>query len=454
MPSTLMAMAITLKESLWSGPVLISLVYVGIYLTWQLRGIQFRYLWHAFALLLKPSEKQGSGDLSAYQTLMTALAGAIGTGNITGIAVAIYSGGFGALFWMWVIGALGMATAYSETILAIRFRRVASSGLMLGGPMTTLADGLGKPRIGKLFALLAMIASLGIGATIQSNSVAGGMHEVFQIPPVCTGLVMAILAGLVILGGVKSIGRVAGVLVPVMAISYLLASFCILFVRRDALPLALINIFRSAFSGQAAIGGFLGASTMAAVHHGVVNGFFANEAGLGSLAMAAASAKTKLAAKQGMFAMVGVFMSTMLISTSTGLVLAVTNLLGSYDENGVALYGSALTIASYASVFPPFKYLVLAGLGCFAFTTVFAWAHYGERCLEFLIGRATFGMSFRVFYIFVVFLGAIVDAPLIWVLANLANGLMALPNLYSVYCLRSVVQRESEFYEASLKGPT
>ena len=447
-----------LKNHLWGGPLLALLILVGIWLTIRLKGMQFRYLPHALSLLFKsggPSggrnkgKGSGGGDLSSFESLMTALAGAVGTGNITGIAVAMTIGGYGSLFWMWLIALFGMVTAYAECLLAVKFRSKSPDGGILGGPMETLKKGLGMHKTAKLFAFFCILASFGIGGTVQSNSVAAGMSEVFQIDHWVTGFVMMILTAAVVLGGVKSIGKAAGILVPTMAVLYLGAGLIVICAHIDQVIPALKLIVTSALTGQAAFGGFLGAGVLSAIQQGVSNGIFANEAGLGSLSIAASSAQTDEPARQGMLAICGVFIATMLVCTMTGLVIAVTQVLGQQAADGSLITGSALTINAFNRFHSGFGYVVVFGMVFFAFTTVLAWAYYGEKSVEFLAGSKV-AKGYRLIYSASVFLGVMIEPELVWVLANLANGCMAFPNLIAIFRLTDVVVEETNCYLRNL----
>lgn len=446
-----------ISKFLWEWPLLYALVAVGLYQTYRLRGIQIRYLGHALSLLADPFRKSKEradtpkvkGDISPFQSLMTALAGAIGTGNITGIATAVVLGGFGALFWMWVIAFLGMATAYSEVVLSVKYREENEDGEMAGGPMYTLLHGLKSRKLALCFALFGAIASLGIGCMVQSNSVADAVEELFHIDRLVTGIVLATIVGAVVVGGIKRIGEVAGVLVPTMAILYLFAGLTVVGLNYDQIPDALYLIVSSAFSGQAAVGGFAGAGVLAAIRMGAANGMFANEAGLGSLSIAASSAQTPMPARQGMFAISGVFISTMVICTITGLALAVTHVLGSTDEAGKIISGSPLAMMAFSSVWPHFSYVVFGGLILFAFTTILAWGYYGEKCFEFLFGVHVAHL-YRWLYTAVVVIGALLELDVVWALAHMMNALMALPNLYSIVRLSDVVKKETDLYVESL----
>ena len=427
------------KSFLWQGPLLLLLAGTGLYLTFKLRFLQVRGAWHAFRLVTSTTSdvEAGEGDISPFSALMTALAGAVGTGNITGIAVALSIGGIGSLFWMWVVAFLGTVTAFSESTLAVHFRTKNSNGEMCGGPMVTLDKGCGLPRLAKIFCILGILASFGIGATVQSNSVASGMLETLGIPPAITGLAMAALTAGVILGGIRWIGRAASILVPFMAVLYVAGGIVVCIYHYEALPTALLGIVRSAFSPSAAAGA---CGWWLCMEHGAANGVFANEAGLGSLAIAASSTNAKSPVTQGLFAIAGVYMATMGICTVTGLVLAVTGVL---DQP--AIPAAAKTIAAFRSVTPELGVVVVVGLVFFAFTTVLAWAYYGEKCMEYLVGvKAT--TAFRVFYCCLVPVGALTSATTIWDFANLANGLMAIPNLISILLMATVVRSLSERY--------
>lgn len=435
------------RDLLWSGPLVLLLATVGITQTIRLRGIQIFQLKASLKLIFqKRSNAKATGDISAFQSLMTSLAGAIGTGNIAGIATAVAVGGFGALFWMWIIAFLGMATAYSETLLSVKYRSINKENQISGGPMYTLANGLKMPKLAALFAILGAIAAFGTGNLVQANSVADAITTAF---PVCNhftvGVVLMVVMAAVLLGGIKSIGRVAEWLVPFKASLYLLLGLLILILNYEQLLPALWLIVSSAFTGQAAVGGFIGSTMILAMQYGVSKGIFSNEAGLGSLAIAAASAKTDQPVEQGMFAISGVFISTMMVCTITGLVLAVTQVLGSVDVNGQMLTGSSLVMAAFASVFPGLQYVVMICLILFAFTTILAWGYYGEKCVEYLFGlKIAYG--YRLIYTAMVLVGAILKLELVWALADIANGFMAIPNLIAILGLSKVVVSETQKY--------
>lgn len=430
-----------IADFLWMGPILILLVLIGIFQTIDLKFLQFRQLGNALKLVLRPSKIQilkKGGDIHPFQALMTALAGAIGTGNITGIATAVWTGGTGALFWMWLIAVLGMATAYSETILAMKYRIKNAEGNMSGGPMYTLLHGFRSRTWANAFAILASIAILGTGCMVQAHSVADAITEIWVIDRWWIGIAIAVCSGAVIVGGVQSIGRVAGVLVPFMAILYLSAGVLVLFWHFDRIPSTLYHIVYNAFNGQAAMGGFLGATISQAVRMGVARGLFSNEAGLGSLPIAAASSQVKYPAHQGLLSIAGVFISTLLVCTITGLVLSVTGVLSTGKQ------GSALVMQAFSTVSPHFQYIVLGGLILFAFTTILAWAYYGEKCIEFLLGLKA-AHCYKWIYVGAGILGAgVTQIEFIWYFADIANALMAVPNLLSILWLSKVIKKETQ----------
>lgn len=438
---------IALRDSLWSGPLLFLLVGVGLFQTIRLRGIQFTQLYNSLKLIFtKRRQAHMEGDISSFQSLMTSLAGAIGTGNIAGIATAVAVGGFGSLFWMWIIAFLGMATAYSETLLAVKYRVTNKDGAMAGGPMYTLARGLKFPKMAALYAIFGAVAALGIGNLVQANSVAHAITTAFpSVNSLTVGVILSLVLAAVFLGGISSIGRVAEWLVPFKASMYLSVGFYILIVNYNHLGDALLLIVNSAFTGQAATGAFLGSSMILAMQYGVSKGIFSNEAGLGSLAIAASSAKTDQPVEQGMFAISGVFISTMLVCTVTGLVLAVTGVLGAAGPDGQLLTGSSLVMAAFDSVMPGLQYVVVVGLILFAFTTILAWGYYGEKCAEYLFGLKA-ARFYRWIYTLIVVLGAVLKLELVWALADLANGFMAIPNLIAILGLSKVVYTETQSY--------
>lgn len=429
-----------LRNALWSWPLLVLLMGVGIYQTWRTSCIQFAFFGWAKRGFnnSKVHQDTAKGDISPMQALMTALAGAIGTGNITGIATAVVAGGFGALFWMWVVAFFGMATSYSETVLAVKFRHKNSKGEMIGGPMVTLQNGLRSKKLAIAYALFGTLAGIGYGM-VQSNSVVDAVSMVGNQSRLILGIVVALISAWVIIGGVKRIGQTATALVPFMAALYLVMSGVVLASHYDMILPAFKLIFTSAFTGQAAVGGFLGSTVMLAMQNGAQYGIFANEAGLGSFAIASASAKTDDPQNQGFLAMSGVFLATMVVCTITGLVLAVTSVIGT-EVNGQLLNGSPLALSAFGSVHDTFPYVVIVCLCLFAFTTILAWAYYGEKCWEFLFGlRGIF--FYKILYTSGLVLGSVGSLAAVWSFAHLMNGLMVIPNLIAIVLLSKQVMK-------------
>ena len=432
---------------LWEGVLIYLLLGVGIYFTVRLKGMQFRYLPYALKLAFSRQDDQAEGDISQFQSLMTALAATIGIGSIAGMATAVMAGGFGAIFWMWVVALVGMATKYAEAILAVKFRKTDANGEMCGGPMHYIEQGLGWKWLAATFAGAGTLSAFAGGNLTQSNSIASAMQELFQVPPVWTGLVLAVLTAAVILGGIRSLGRVNAVLVPAMALIYIAGGLAILILRADQIPASFGLIFKNAFTGQAAVGGFLGAGMMAAIQLGIVRGISSNEAGLGSAPIAAAAAKTDVPGRQALISMTGVFLSSFIVCTITVLVICVTGVFGSLDANGNALNGAPLVIRAFDSVIPYGSWIVAIGIVLFGFSTIIGWSYYGEKCLEYLVGTKLL-VPFRVIFIGVVFLGSLLSLDVVWALVDIMNGLMAFPNLIALFFLAPVVLRESRtFFE-------
>lgn len=436
---TLQDLLNALSGIIWGEYVLIPLLtLVGIYLTWGLRAMPWRYIPKAFTLLWqdRSPDAANKGDISPFQALMTALSATIGTGNIAGVATAIYFGGPGAIFWMWVIALFGMATKYAEGVLAVKYREVDALGNYVGGPMYYIKNGLGKnwAWLGSVFALFGMIAAFGIGNMVQSNTVASELYESLQIPTWVTGIVMATLTGAVLLGGIKRIGRVAAKLVPFMAGAYVCAALLIIMDNIVDVPAALTLIIESAFTDTttAAEGGVLGATVMMAIRWGFARGIFSNEAGLGSAAIAHAAAKTNNPVRQGMIAMLGTFIDTIIICSMTALVIILTGA-WTYDIEGAPMSSLAFNIG-----LPSGGYIVTFGLIVFAFTTVLGWSYYGERCASYLMGVKVI-FPYRILWVAATLIGALVELDLVWILADVLNGLMAIPNLIALLLLSPVI---------------
>lgn len=436
----------TVNGFVWGPPTLVLLVGTGAYLTLRLRGLQLRMLRHALYLALVVRREPGDqpGDISHFQALMTALAATVGTGNIAGVATAIAMGGPGALFWMWVTGLVGMATKYAEAVLAVRYRTRDARGQMCGGPMYYLRDGLGMPWLGALFALFTTVAAFGIGNMVQSNSVADAAAHTFGVAPATSGVLMAVATAAVILGGIRSIGRAASVLVPVMVVFYIGAALFLLVRFAAELPAALWHVVSEAFTPTAASGGFAGATVLLTIRMGVARGVFSNESGLGSAPIAAAAAQTRHPVAQAMVSMTQTFIDTIVICTMTGLVIVMS---GIWD-NGQT--GAALTTAAFSRALPGNEggIVVAVGLILFAYTTLLGWSYYGEKAIEYLAGERAVPW-YRVAWCVVIVLGAVAKLDLVWTFADVMNGLMALPNLIGLLALSGVVVHETRQYFAA-----
>jgi AGCS family alanine or glycine:cation symporter len=432
-----------LHEYVWGLPLIILLVGTGIWLTINLYGLQFIKLWHALYLaLVKRKEKEDQpGDITHFQALMTALSATVGTGNIAGVATAIAIGGPGALFWMWVTGLFGMATKYAEAVLAVKYRIKHENGLMSGGPMYYLSRGLGWKWMGSLFALFASIAAFGIGNMVQSNSVADVLESSFHIPFSVTGLLLAVATGIVIIGGIKSIGRVTAVLVPVMIVFYMGGAIIIILIHYTDVPAVIALILKHAFTPTAGAGGFIGSTVMLTIRIGVARGVFSNESGLGSSPIAAAAAQTKHPVTQALVSMTQTFIDTIVVCTLTGLVLIIT---GSWSSG---LNGAELTSVAFSDGLGSIagKFIVSIGLVLFAYSTILGWSYYGEKSVQFLIGDKAV-LPYRYIFTMVVFIGAIVELETVWSVADIFNGLMAVPNLIGLLALTPVIVQETRRY--------
>ena len=421
-------------------PLLIPLLaFVGVYLTIGLKFLTWRKLVHATGLLWKGRhpDKTDTGEISPFQALMTALSATIGTGNIAGVATAIYFGGPGAIFWMWLIALFGMATKYAEAVLAVKYREVDELGKYVGGPMYYIKNGLGQNWrwLGAAFAFFGMIAGFGLGNMVQSNSVADEIYTTFGLARWITGLILAVLVASVILGGIKRIGVVAGKIVPFMAVAYFSGALLILLLHIQEIPAAFTLILDGALNGSAASGGFAGASIMMAIRWGVARGIFSNESGLGSAPIAHAAARTHDPVRQGMIAMLGTFIDTIIICSMTALVIIVT---GVWDSG---ITGAPLSSLAFDTGLPgPGRYIVTFGIMIFAFTTMLGWSYYGERCGEFLFGVRII-KPFRIAWVIAVLVGSMVELKFVWLLADALNGLMAIPNLIALLLLSPVIFR-------------
>ena len=438
---TLNAVLNSLSGFIWGPFTLVLLLGVGIYLSLGLKLMPWRQLSNAFKHLIIGRSSQGDGDIPPFQALMTAMSATVGTGNIAGVATAIFIGGPGAIFWMWITALFGMATKYAEAVLAVKYRETDDDGRFVGGPMYYIKNGLGKKWhwLGFLFALFGTIAAFGIGNMVQSNSVADALHSNFAVDTNLTGIVIAGLAASVILGGIKRIGTVASKLVPIMAIFYIVGSLIIIFANITEVPAALAIIVDSAFNGHAAVGGFTGATIMMAIQFGIARGIFSNEAGLGSAPIAHAAAQTNNPVRQGMVGMLGTFIDTIIICTMTALVIIIS---GAWTSGET---GASLSSLAYASSIPLGEYVITFGLVIFAFTTILGWSYYGERCAEFIFGTKII-LPYRLLWIAAVFIGASQKVNLIWILADVMNGFMAIPNLIALALLSPIVFKITKEY--------
>ena len=430
----------------WGPPLLGLLVGTGILLTFRLKLLQVFKLPQALGLIFS-AKNDGSGDVNSFKALCTALAATVGTGNIVGVATAIKAGGPGALFWMWIAAFFGMATKYSECLLAVKYRTVDANGNISGGPMYYIENGLGKKYkpLAVMFAVFGVLcAYFGIGTFAQVNSIVEITQISAGIPVVYTGIALTVLVAAVTIGGLKSIATVAAKVVPAMALLYFLTTVGIMIVFADQVPAAIATVLNSAFTPTAAQGGFLGATVMLAMRSGVARGVFSNESGLGSAPIVAAAAKTKWAAEQGLVSMTGTFIDTIIICTLTGLSLVVSGVWCG------PLNGAAMTESAFTMAFPAFgSMLLLVGLVLFAFTTILGWNYYGERCVEYLMGVKAI-LPYRIIFICLIACGPFLKLEEIWVLADIVNGLMAIPNLIALIALSGVVVAETKAYQKHL----
>lgn len=432
-----------LNGLVWGPYMLVLILGTGFILMLGLRLMPIIKLGYGFKQLWTGRKSREEGDITPFNALMTSLSATIGTGNIAGVATAIALGGPGALFWMWCTALVGMATKYSEAVLAVKYREVDEAGNHIGGPMYYIKNGLGDnwKWLGAAFAVFGTLAGFGIGNMVQANSVADVLESKFQVDAAVTGIVMAVLAGLVLLGGIQRIAQVAGKLVPFMAITYLIAGGAILVMNAGEIPSAIGLIIESAFTPVAATGGFAGAAVWAAIRFGVARGVFSNEAGLGSAPIAHAAAKTDNAVRQGTIAMLGTFIDTLIVCSVTGLVIVISGAWTS-GENGAALSSMA-----FEQLMTGGSLVVTFGLAIFAFTTLLGWSVYGERCAEYLFGIRSV-MPFRVMWIVAVPVGATLKLEFVWLVADTLNGLMALPNLIALLLLSPVVFKLTKEYFA------
>lgn len=441
---TIMEINSFINGIVWGPPILILIVGTGLFVSLKTGFFSIRKLGYVLRnTLLKMFSKEqvGEGEVTAFQAVATALAGTVGTGNIAGVATAIALGGPGAIFWMWIAAILGMTTKYSEVVLAVHFREKTKDGRFLGGPMYYIEKGLGWKWLAVIFALFGFLASFGIGNMTQSNSVALALNSSFKINPLVTGIVLALITGLVIIGGLKRIGAFTEKLVPFMAIIYIIGGLAVIIMNISQIPSAIGLIVNNAFTGTAAAGGFAGATIASAMKYGVARGVFTNEAGLGSAPIAHAAATTDHPARQGLWGVFEVFVDTLVTASITALAIITTGVW----ESG--LTGVELTSAAFDTTIPGGHYIVTIALALFAFSTVLGWEYYGERCFEYLFGSKPI-ILYRLVFLGLVIVGAIGGLEPIWDLADTLNGMMTIPNLIGVLGLSSIVFKlTKEFFE-------
>ncbi|KNZ41000.1 sodium:alanine symporter [Acetobacterium bakii] len=447
------------------GPVMLALLMgTGIFLTIRLKFLPWRNLGYALKSVFKkpdPSKKEDKGDISPFQSLMTALAATIGTGNIVGVATAMVLGGPGALVWMWISALFGLSTKYGESVLAVKYRETNAQGEMAGGPMYAMKNGFKIKWIGSilavLFSVFAVIASFGIGNMTQANSISSSVLNTFGVPTWITGLIITTLALVVLLGGIKSIGKVSGILVPFMAVFYFAAGILVILINIENVPAGVAQIFTMAFSPTAIAGGIGGsiiASMLTAMRWGVARGVFSNEAGLGSAPIAAAAAKTDHPSRQGYINMTGTFFDTLVVCSITGLVIASSGVLGTMDAAGKLISGADLTIMAFESALGPIGgWIVTLGIMLFAFSTILGWEYYGEKSLEYLIKAPIVIKAYRFIYCLVAFVGATTALQIVWDFSDTMNGLMAIPNLISLLVLSNVIAKECFDFQDNILIP-
>jgi len=434
----------------WGPPILVLIVGVGLFLSVKTGFFSITKLGYTLKnTLLKmfSKEQRGEGEVTAFQAVATALAATVGTGNVAGVATAIALGGPGAIFWMWLAAILGMTTKFAEVVLAVNFREKTEDGRFVGGPMYYIENGLGKSWkwLAVLFAFFGTLASFGIGNMTQANSVALAVEGSFKIPPLATGIVLAVLTGLVIVGGIKRIGAITEKLVPFMAAIYILGGLFILLSNVGAIPGAFAIIFKEAFTGTAAVGGFAGATMARAIRYGIARGVFTNEAGLGSAPIAHAAATTDHPVRQGLWGIFEVFADTIVICSITALAIITT---GAW-ETGES--GAVLTTLAFNTAIPGGGIIVTVGLVLFAYSTILGWAYYGERCLEYLAGTKPI-LAYRLIWVVFIVIGAVGGLEFIWSLADTLNGLMAIPNLIGVLFLSGTVFKLTKEFFTKEKG--
>jgi alanine or glycine:cation symporter, AGCS family len=430
------AIVSTLSGWVWGAPMLILLVGTGVYLTFLLKGLQFRALPLALRMIFHKEAGQ-RGDISHFAALMTALAATVGIGNIVGVATAITLGGPGAVFWMWMTGLVGMATKYAEAVLAVKYREEGPHG-MRGGPMYYISKGAGLPWLGVLFAIFTVCASFGIGNMTQANASAKILESVFHVEPWVTGLVLMVMTALVVIGGIRSIGRFTSFLVPIMILLYICTALFVLAMNYSEVPGAFGLIFGHAFSPIAATGGFAGAAVAAAIRFGVARGVFSNESGMGSAPIAAAAARTNDPVKQALVSMTQTFIDTLVVCTMTALMILTA------DAWTLGVSAGHLTSYSVAETLgKPGEILVAVATVLFAYSTLIGWSYYGEKAIEYLVGAKAV-IIYRIFFIAGVIVGAMVSLEFVWNFSDLMNGMMAIPNLIALLLLSRIIKEETD----------
>ncbi len=443
--TTIMELLDRINAFAWGPPMMVLLVGTGILLTIRIKGVQFTKIGHAWKVTFEGCFKKdknvlGEGEITPFQSLCSALSATVGNGNIAGVATAIAAGGPGAAVWMWITALFGMATKLAEATLGVKYRIKDKDGVFVGGAMYYLSNGLGQKWLGWIFALFGALAAFGIGCMVQTNSMALVGLSVFKIPMWLTGIVLTILIWLVVIGGIKRIGEVTELLVPFMAIFYIIGGLIVIINKIDMLPWALSEIFRSAFTGRAAFGGFAGATVIQAMRYGVARGIFSNEAGLGSASMAHAVSKTKHPVRQGMMGTVEVTIDTLIVCSITAIVIVIT------DSLGTGLTSTALTAHAFSVVLKGLGGPVVAlGSFLFGYSTVITWCYYGQTCSRFILGPSV-AIPYAWIFIALSFVGSIVEVPFVWLLTDTLNGLMAIPNLIGLIFLSGILAKEVNEY--------
>ena len=443
MAETLSALIKSCSDWLWGWPMVIILLGTHLFLTVRLRFPQ-RKLFKAIRLSVQ-SDKSGQGDVSQFGALATALAATIGTGNIVGVATAITLGGPGAVFWCWLTGVFGIATKYSESLIAVKYRVQSADGRMQGGAMYALERGLHMKWLGLIFAIFGGFASFGIGCATQVNAIATVCQENLRIPPAAVGIAVAVLTALVIFGGIKAIANVCEKLVPFMAAFYVVGCFIILCINYDFIVPAVVTICKMAFTPGAAAGGLVGRGIMMAMQYGIARGLFSNESGMGSAPIAAAAAQTRNPVRQALVSSTGTFWDTVVVCLMTGLVLVTSIMKNPAIDMGEITNGGVLTTLAFQQIPVLGPVILVVGIISFAYSTVLGWAYYGERCVEYFAGRKGL-VPYRVLYIAVAVIAPVISLNLVWTIADILNALMALPNLVAVLLLSNVIVAETKKY--------